>query len=142
MRYGSAYSAYNTYDIPVNRQRIEYSLDWKNLKETEDSRIVPDVQDTTGFCEVTETADLLYNTRYFHIVSEAEVDSTADLVITIPEEVTDQVYLIVNSIDGKLDYGDHYTLANDGVTLTIRNDTVDYKKGWIIELYIYDRIDL
>ena len=82
------------------------------------------------------------NTRYFHIVSEAEVDSTADLVITIPEEVTDQVYLIVNSIDGKLDYGDHYTLANDGVTLTIRNDTVDYKKGWIIELYIYDRIDL
>ena len=142
LRYGSAYSAYNTYDIPVNRQRIEYSLDWKNLKETEDSRIVPDVQDTTGFCEVTETADLLYNTRYFHIVSEAEVDSTADLVITIPEEVTDQVYLIVNSIDGKLDYGDHYTLANDGVTLTIRNDTVDYKKGWIIELYIYDRIDL
>lgn len=142
LQYGSAYSAYNTYDVPVNRQRVEYTLDWRNLDETSNSRIVPGVQDTTGFCSITESADLVYNNRYFHIVTQAEVDSTSSLVITIPEVITDKMFLIVNSIDGKLDYGDHYTLANDGVTLTIRKDTVCYKKGWVIELYIYERVDI
>jgi hypothetical protein len=143
LNYGSAYSAYNQYDVPVNRQTVEYTLDWEGLDETSNSRIDPGAIDSTGFCEITDTADLVYKTRYFHFVSEAEAaDATADLIITIPEEVPDKINLIVNSIEGKLDYGDHYTLANDGVTVTIRHDTVDYKKGWIIELYVYDRIDI
>jgi hypothetical protein len=142
LKYGSAFSAYNSYDVPVNRQRIEYTLDWKGLNESSDSRIDVDAIDSTGFCEITETADLVFNTRYFHPVSGSEADSTSDLIITIPEVITDEVYLIVNSINGKLDYGDHYSLADDGVTVTIRHDTIDYKEGWIIELYIYDRIDI
>ena len=141
LQYGSAFSAYNSYDVPVNRQTVEYTLDWPGLKETEDSRIDLTL-DNTGLCEITETADLVYKTRYFHLVSEADVDSTADLVITIPEVIPDKINLVVNSINGKLDYGDHYELADDGVTLTIREDTVNYQEGWIIELYVYDRVDI
>jgi hypothetical protein len=140
--YGSAFSAYNTYDVPVNRQKVEYTLDWPGLDETSDSRIAFSEFDSTADCSVREIADLVYKIRYFHIVTQAEVDSTGDLVITIPEVIDDQNYLIVNSIRGKLDYGDHYTLANDGVTLTIRSDTVNYQKGWIIELYVYERVDI
>jgi hypothetical protein len=139
--YGSVYSAYKTYDVPVNRQRVEYTLDWPGLDETSDSRI--DLTgDTTGHCEITQTYDLVYKTRYFHIVTQEEVDSTSDLVITIPEVISNPVFLVVSSIDGKLDYGDHYILASNGVTLTIRHDTVNYKAGWIIELYVYEDLEL
>lgn len=142
LKYGSAFSAYNTYDVPVNRQRVEYTLDWPGLEETEDSRIDLTL-DSTALCEITETADLVFNTRYFHVVTQAEVDSTGDLVIIIPEVITNQKYLIVNSINGQLDYGDHYILADDGVTLTIYNDSnVGLTAGWIIELYVYIRVDI
>jgi hypothetical protein len=141
LRYGSAYSAYNTYNIPVNRQRVEYTLEWPGLDETSDSRIDMTQIDSTH-CSITATMDLVYKTRYFHIVTESEVDSTSDLEIIIPEVITNEKYLILNSIDGKLDYGDHYLLASDGVTLTIRHDTVNYKAGWIIELYVYDKVDI
>jgi hypothetical protein len=141
LQYGSAFSAYNSYDVPVNRQTVEYSLDWPGLEETEDSRIDLTL-DNTGLCEITETADLIYKTRYIHLVTEADVDSTADLVIIIPEVIPNKINLVVNSINGKLDYGDHYELSDDGVTLTIREDTVNYQEGWIIELYVYDRVDI
>ncbi len=141
LRYGSAFSAYTTYDVPVNRQRVEYTLNWPGLEETTDSRIDLTL-DSTSLCEVTHTADLVFKTRYFHNVTEAEVDSTGDLIIIIPEAITNKTFLIVNSIEGKLDYGDHYSLADDGVTLTIRSDTVNYIAGWIIELYVYQRIDI
>jgi hypothetical protein len=138
LRYGSAFSAYNSYDVPVNRMRVQYDLTWPGLDETSCSWIHWDEFDTTSDCLISEDIDLVFSTRYMHLVSQAEVDSTSDLVITIPEKIPNPVHLIINSIDGKLDYGDHYSLADDGVTLTIRNDTVNYQEGWIIELYVYD----
>ncbi len=141
LQYGSAFSAYNSYDVPVNRQYVQYHLDWPGLDETSNSRIDFTQLDSTD-CTIVGDMEFLYKIRYFHIVTQAEVDSTSDLVITIPEVITKEKLLIVNSTDGKMDYGDHYTLADDGVTLTIRSDTVYYEAGWVIELYVYERTDL
>ena len=137
IRYGSAYSAYNDYQPPVNRQLYNYYWDW-GLDATSNSDILL-TSDAT--CEIDNLGDYVYKTRYFHIVTEADAAQTTYLNITIPETITDRHALIVNSIHGELNYGDHYLVVNNGTTLRIKMANVNLVAGWILELYIYEDIN-
>jgi hypothetical protein len=136
IRYGSAFSAYNSFDVPVNRQRIEYRWDW-GLDTTSDSRITD--YDTTS--NIVYDSDYVYKIRYFHLLTEADLDTTANLILHLPEVIDDKRKLFVNSKDGLMDYGDHYTISKDGTELIIRTqDTVDLNPGDTLELYVYEVI--
>jgi len=138
-RYGSAYSAYNDYQPPDNRMLYNFSWDWGLESETNSENLgYLDPDDTT--CITRFVGDFIWKTRYFHEVSEFEAaDSTADLYISIPEQIVDPKILIVNSKYGTLNYRDHYYLTDNGWTLVIRRDYVTLEKGMILELYVYER---
>jgi len=135
IRYGSSFSAYNDYQPPENRWLHNVEWDW-GLDATSNSVIDTDVCDTTS--DVIYRSALEFKTRYLHEVTQAEIDSTSNLVITLTDQVNDQELLIVNSKEGELSYGDHYYIENNGWNLVIRTtDTVNLKEGWFLELYYY-----
>jgi len=138
LRYGSTFSAYNDFQPPANRQLFETRWDL-GLDSTSDSRIDPDVYcDSTS--EVTYT-DYIFKRRYFHEVTQVDIDSTANIEITLPEQIIDPKVLIVNSKEGQMDYGDHYVIENSGWTLVIKTvdpQNVFLEVGWILELYVYE----
>jgi len=139
IRYGSAFSVNNSYDVPVNRQRIEYRWDW-GLDETSNSRISPTYDAT---CQIVNEIEYCFNTRYFHIVTQAEAnDSTANVTITLPEQITDEKKLFINGPDGLMDYGDHYIISDDGWTLILKTQDpcrVTLRAGETLELYVYEQ---
>jgi hypothetical protein len=113
IRYGSAFSVNNDYQPPVNRWL--YDVGWNlGLDETSDSRITVNPCDSTS--DIEFKGDYLLNTRYFHEVTQSEIDSTSNLTVTLPEQILDYKLLIVNSKDGQLDYGDHYYIQDNGWT--------------------------
>ncbi len=81
--------------------------------------------------------ELVFRTKYFHLVTKAEADSTTTFDITVPEKVTKERLVLIGK-DGPLLYGDHYTLADDGITITINSKYVDLRENDLLELYIYD----
>jgi hypothetical protein len=119
---GSSYSTYDYTQIP-------------------DAYFSYNMSASDSTCSEEFVGDYDFNTRYYHIVTQNEVDSTSDLTITLTEEVTDINTVIVNSKYGKLDYGDHYTFSPDGLSLIIKKEEVHYEVGWIIEIYFYKRTD-
>ena len=131
IKYGSAYSAHSDYKPPVNRTLTNYHWDW-GLDETSSSTIATDATS-----EMTWVGDYEFNTRYFHIVTAEEASSTTNVVINLPETIDFYRKIIVNSKYGPLDYGDHYTLTDDGDSITIKVDNVDLETGMIIEIYVY-----
>lgn len=140
IRYGSTFSAYNDFQPPVNREL--YNVTWElGLDETSNSQIDIDACDSTS--NVDFDGDYVFNTRYFHEVTQADADSTSNLTITLPEQVTDEKMLIVNSAEGSMDYGDHYVIDSTGWILTIKTvdpDNVNLKIGWLLELYYYEKL--
>lgn len=138
-RYGSVFSAYNDYQPPDTRMLYNFSWDWGLNPDTNTpDKLYLNPDDTT--CITTYVGDFIWKTRYFHEVTESEaMDSTADLYISIPEQILDPKILIVNSKYAELNYGDHYYITDNGWTLVIRRDYVDLEKGMILELYVYER---
>jgi hypothetical protein len=135
IRYGSVFSEYN-FSVPVNRQLYEKHWTFEGLDSTSNSEITG--VDSTAGCVMT--GDLIYKTRYFHIITEQEVDSTTDISITLPEQILDQKLLIVTSKYGPLSYGDHYLIEDNGWTLVIRRINVTLQAGWVLELNVYENI--
>lgn len=132
---GSAYSEYTAYDVPTFSEKIKVSLDW-GLDSTSHSVINLD-----STCVTSVEGEYELNTRYFHTVTATEANDPGDLIISMPEQILDTRFLILNSKYGKMDYGDHYSVSSDGWTLTIRHDTVDLFKDMVIELYVYRLIE-
>lgn len=139
IRYGSVYSAYNDYQPPDTRMLYNFSWDWGlNFDTNSENLGYMDPDDTT--CVTTYVGDFIWKTRYFHELTDSDVadDSTADLEITLPEQILYPKILIVNSRYGELKYGDHYYITNNGWTLVIRRDYVTLEVGMILELYVYE----
>ena len=155
IRYGSTYSAYNDFQPPENRWLHDVKWDL-GLDETSNSRV--DIDICNSETEVVDNEALEFKTRYFHEVTQDEIDSTSNLTITLPEKVGDLVndgtsivfisnnnVLIVNSKDGELDYGDHYIIEQTLdpavpdilIIKTYDPKTVYLEVGWILELYYY-----
>lgn len=135
IRYGSAFSEYGSFDVPINRMLLDYQWNW-GLDETSQSQLLLNPADAT--CQINLDIDLVWKTRYFHIVTEAQADSDTNVQIAIPEQITWPRILIVNSKYGPLNFGDHYVLVNSGNTLEIKVDNVGLETGMIIELHIYE----
>ena len=137
IRYGSTFSEYNDFQPPIERQLFKSRWDWEE-----------NILDPENLCDSTSTvsiADYVFKTRYFHEVTQADIDSTSNLEITLPEQIIDLKIMIVNSKEGELSYGDHYVIEDNGWTLVIK--TVDppnvfLEEGWILELYVYERDDI
>lgn len=137
IRYGSCYSensAYNTDDIPVNREYIKSHWDL-GLDSTS---FVQTVLTLPEEATITESKGSVFKTRYFHEITQAQADSTSDYNITMPEPMTDPDLLMLNSVGGVLSYGDHYTISTNGNTLTIRAEYTNFSAGDILELYVYE----
>ena len=136
-RYGSVYSAYNDYQPPENRFLFNFSWDWGlNFDTNSENLGYMNPDDTT--CVTKVVGDFEWKTRYFHEITSGEAaDSTADLQIELPEQITYPKILIVNSKYGELNYRDHYYITDNGWTLVIRRDYVTLETGMILELYVY-----
>ncbi|MHA1231508.1 MAG: hypothetical protein ACTSPQ_12755 [Candidatus Helarchaeota archaeon] len=131
---GSAFSEYTSYSVPTFSKKIRVDYNW-GLDATSHS-----IVDLDATCETTFLTDYIMSNRYFHIVTSVEASSPNDLLITLPEQILDKNGFLVNSKYGKMNYGDHYYVSDDGWTMTVRHDTVDLETGMVIELYVYKRI--
>jgi len=132
---GSTYSVYPNYQPPVNRLVSLTHWDWE-LNEESDSNL-----DTDATSSIVFTKELVYKTRYYHIITEEESEATTDIDITLPEVIDDPDYLLVNYRYGNLDYGDHYTIVDNGEILRIKVDNVTLIRNTAIELYVYEDSD-
>lgn len=86
---------------------------------------------------IDDIEHLVFKTRYFHIVTQDEADSTTTVSFQLPEIITNINELIIYGKNGPLNYGDHYTISIDGLTLNINKTYVSLGVGDIIELYVY-----
>ena len=129
---GSAYSEYD-FTIPTFKDTFVKRYDW-GLDETSNSTISLD-----GTCTQAYEAEYEFSTRYFHIVSQSEVDSTGNLDITLTEQIVDLFSIKLNSKYGPMSYGDHYSILNNGYTLEINRENVTLEVGMVIEMYVYKR---
>ena len=136
---GSAYSAYSSYDVPTFKINKEVNKNW-GLDATSSSSIL-NIDGTCVESTDAEYREYEYHTRYYHTITQAEVDSTSNVPIAIPEQIDDVEGFIVNSKYGEMNLGDHYSLEDNGNTLLIRKDTVDLEVDMIIELYVYKRVN-
>jgi hypothetical protein len=149
LTYGSVYTANpiigeDAERPPVNRQIYQSNAEY-GLDETSASYFQYDPQpDGSTFdstCSTIFVGDYLFNTRYYHVVTAAEAQQPDYFDIGIPETITDRNSLIVWGPYGELEYGDHYQLRDGGDTLRIFTETVPVKQGWILELFVYKKID-
>jgi len=142
INYGSCYSSnstYNSNEIPVNidsfTNRILYSDNTSYLDI--DSTSPVDLSDVELEQEYTDRKQLVFNTRYFHIVTKTEEAATDIISFTLPEQILNHSTLLVNGKYGLLAYGDNYYISNDGWTMYINKKYTFLEKGDILELYVY-----
>lgn len=136
VNYGSCYTennVYSTESVPVNIESFDANID-HGLDSTSNSEITYPTEAT-----IDNKKSRVFKTRYYHIVTQQEVDSTTIVDITIPEPVTDLNLLMLNGKYGFFSYGDHYTLFNS-TTLRINKQTVTLELSDILEIYIYEYI--
>ncbi len=130
----NAASVYSEYDYTIPGATLQTTTEFEtNLDETSNSLYAPDSTSVQGDYEYE------FNTRYFHIVTQSESTSVVNVEITLPEQILDINSLVVNSKYGKLDYGDHYSIINNGNTLVLRVDTVVLEPNMVLELYVFKR---
>jgi hypothetical protein len=125
---GSAYSEYNYTQVPANIVKYDIHLGGGSGGGTD------------ATCNQEFVGEYEFSTRYYHIVSQDEYDSTSDLIITLTEEVTDIHSVIINTKTGKLNYGDQYYFSPDGFSLILKKEEVRYEVGWVIEIYFYKKV--
>ena len=152
---GSSYSAYDSSEVPINRQlwQVRYNWGYDETSTTENAIINQGIRysgqeaqevlaEIDATCVSVFEGEYLFHTRYYHIVTQADLDSTSDLNITLPETITDLKALIVSSKYGELNYGTQYEVINSGTILRIIIENVQLELGMILELYVYKRTGL
>jgi len=128
IRTGSIYSAYDYSEfkdnIPYLIQRFNY-----HILDATGQIIVSD-------CKQTTKPTIEFNARYFYTITQSDIDTTSDVIITIPEKINNPNLIIINSKYGEMKYGDHYIIENF-VNVRIKRQTVNLEVGMIIEIYTY-----
>jgi hypothetical protein len=82
----------------------------------------------------------LFKTRYYHIVTQSEVDSTSVINISLPEVVLDHNLFRLSGKYGELVYGDHYNIITSGSVIEINKTTVTLELDDMLEISIYQYI--
>lgn len=151
LRAGSAFSLNSEFGVepPERRTLLHSHWNW-GLDETSNSQLVLDPKsispipirgsDSTEEIGVFDDGDYGFKTRYIHIITQSEIDSTSDIEITLPETITNQKALLVYTKFGQLDYGDDYYLKSGGTILVIRKDETELEVDMVLELYVYSGI--
>lgn len=80
--------------------------------------------------------ELVFHTRYNHLVTKTEADAQVSFNINIPEKVSEERLVLIGKY-GPLLYGDHYILNNEGNVITIYKEYVELRENDLLELYIY-----
>lgn len=151
--YGSCYSANQDYNVghfsTDTSTPTEKAYNVRDGEFSEESYLESGLIDgTSGIyiqpinpenCEQTKK-EKIFNTRYFHIATQSEADSTSTVVITLLERILDSDLIVVSGKYGKLLYGDHYKLATDGWSIIIDKRYVELKKDDMLEIYSYKHI--
>ena len=114
--YSTAYSAYSKNGVNINDEK-------QILEANEDGT-------------ATSTRASL-KIRYFHAITQADVDADLEVHITIPEKIDDQRLFTLSGKDGPLTYGSHYVIDDTGTDLTILKKNVELEVNEILELYVY-----
>jgi len=147
IKYGSCFSentSYNLEEVPVNisiiNGEMKYMDSTTGLEIDIDSTSPVDVRVGIPESSVKSERDLEFKTRYFHVVTKPEEESTTTISFDLPEPILDIELIIVNTKNGKLNYGDNYTISNDGLVITINKETVTLTENDILELYVYEDI--
>lgn len=124
---------YSQQDIISDRSLINFYWDVSVDSTSEDyfQVIKPDHAD------VTKREDYVLNNVYSHIVTQEQADSTSDIIIVLPEQITDNDALLILSSNGYLKYRDHYYISDDGLNLFIRKPEVVLEKDQILQLLVY-----
>jgi len=146
LSYGSCYSAnkdYNAqgltgaeaekYNIPQTENYEEAYLESGLVDGTSGIYIEPDAPEGCG----TSRKEKQFVNRYFHIVTQVEADSTSTVEIDLDETITDSEMITVSSKYGKMTYGDHYKLSDDGKKIIINKQYVSLSKDDLVEIYTY-----
>ena len=152
IRAGSAFSLNSDFGVnpPEFRSLLHSHWNW-GLDETSNSQLVLDPKsispipirgsDSTSDIGVFDDGVYGFKTRYIHIITQVEMDSTSDIEIELPETITNQKALLVYTKYGQLDYEDDYYLKDGGNTLVIRKNETELEVDMILELYVYSGIN-
>ena len=133
---GNTYTHNDDYEINLNETKITTLIDW-GLDSTSSVTFVDKPTETTIVIEDRYQ----FETRYYHILLENEIDSTSNLEIALPEVINDIKKLVINSTYGIMSYGDHYEISDDGLTLILKTNVLtDLSQNDVLELYVYKKI--
>ena len=135
INYDSCYTEYPDYNTDFAENiNINYQWDF-GLDETSTSEITyPD-----NYSGVKQETQARVKVRYYHVLTDLEIDSTSDIEITLPELITDINLLQLRSKYGLIQYGDYYIISDDGTTLTLFKDNIgELEAGDILELYVFE----
>jgi hypothetical protein len=86
--------------------------------------------------EIVQKRQVVETTRYYYVV-DSTTDLSIDIVINLPEVITDPKLLLLYSKYGVLPYGDCYQINQAGTELTVYTKNVILLPGDILELYVY-----
>ena len=137
IEYGSAFSIYHDFTEPPPDYRNIITKRFKTaLDETCNTSFVPYPEALPG----SDNSEYSIQARYFHFVTQEQVDSTANIVIDLPLEIDDQRELILFTYTGELDYGDVYLLSDDGKQLIIKRNKIVLTVDQVLELYVYKKV--
>ena len=139
------YSNATQYDVNIYPDRDILKFHWDvSIDSTSEDYF----QVNIGDVHETEDKSLQLANTYVHVVTKEEADSTADVVIDLPEQVdVDRDALLVLSTFGYMNYRDHYDISGDGWKMTIKKGydsetkefTVQLEENQVIQLLYYKR---
>ena len=147
IKYGSCYSSnyeYNSEEVPVNissfTSKLVYVDSTSGNEISLDGTSQVSIEQTPDHSDIEDRTELIFKTRYFHIVTQSEEESTTTVEFSLPETILNKDTLIVNTKYGHLAYGDNYTISEDGNDIIINKTYTNLDENDIIELYVYEFI--
>ena len=132
INYGSVYSENSLYNIPVNVDSFESTVNM-GLDETSNSVITYPGSVTLG----DRTSKILKD-KYLHIITHDEEIAPSTISISIPERISSIDLLTLVDKNGIYVYGDYYTINILSQLIIIDKTLVSYNVGDVLEIYIYE----
>lgn len=89
------------------------------------------------FHDIQTGKEAEHNIRYYHRLTQSDLDSTSNIEITIPQELTTDEFVKVVSRYGPLSYGDHYVIENQDTLILYPETLENLEVGDFLELHVY-----
>ena len=86
--------------------------------------------------EITENKKKTVSRRYVYRITVDDETSDTNIEIELPCNITDDLLVLISK-NGRMNYGEHYNLSKDGLTLTLIRKNIYLESEQIIEIYMY-----